>query len=113
MAVGTVGGGVSEFEVAARATRGIPVAACAATGDVCDVESIVWVVGRAEVGDLQIGKGEADPLDKGGAIGGVVGCADWGCASLTAGLLGADTRDASACRDERFFFFVRTVVQPG
>ena len=83
-----VGGGVSEFEVAARATSGISVAACAATGDVCDVESIVWVVGRAAVGGWEIVNGEAGPLDKGGTTSGVVGCTDGEeCASPSAELL--------------------------
>ena len=37
--------------LAARATSGISVAAFAATGDVCDVESIVWVMDCADSED--------------------------------------------------------------
>ena len=87
-----VGGGVSEFEVAARATRGIPVAACAATGDVCDVESIVWVVGRAAVGGLQIDNEKIGSDVLGSTIDGVVGCANCeDCASPSAeSLVGVD-----------------------
>ena len=110
------GAGVSSLSVAACAATGISVAACAATGDVCDVESIVWVVGRAAVGGWEIVNGEAGPLGKGGTTSGVVGCTDGEeCASPSAeSTAGSDALvDWATFRGARFFFFLRTCVHSG